>query len=495
MASLRLLLYGGLIFITAIAFPVDKNSTKSSIVFDYNVVPMHYDIKLIIYFKEEDRVYFKDEERVYFEQMEQDDVYKKFKIDIEKHQAKGRFIFYGEFNVTIDIFHPTPKISLNSSSLIYYLSGELIENNTNVKHSVKIFSYYHKTQICDLSFEVDEVPRGNYTLNIKFLNAINTAEDGTIFLKTIYIKKLKSKTWLDATDFQIETQRLFPCWDKPTIRTTFNISIKHHRNFKAFSNMPIRQEEIITYLQLLHNVETYFQWTHFDTTPEMNAHLVVVMLTPLFRSSGTNRIHMWRIPYCAKHIKFAQRIANKVMMKLKFEWFRKLEIPELQLVTISDFQNDTNMNFGLVTIRETNIIYDENVHSVAQKIEVARLIARGVAYQWFGNLISPSWSSYLWLNDGLTTLFGMDALDAVNALENYENSGMLDLFIVQQYESLNSYEWFLTELLSEASSPSEIDLFSSFFRYVKAPLILRMLQHLVTKEVFWKGIRRYLHMQ
>lgn len=193
MASLRLLLYGGLIFITAIAFPVDKDTTKSSIVFDYYVVPMHYDIKLIIYFKEEDRVYFKDEERVYFEQMEQDDVYKKFKIDIEKHQAKGRFIFYGEFNVTIDIFHPTTKISLNSSSLIYYLSGKLIENNTNVEHSVEIFSYYRKTQICDLSFEV-EVPRGNYTLNIKFLNAINTAEDDTIFLKTTYIKKLKSKT-------------------------------------------------------------------------------------------------------------------------------------------------------------------------------------------------------------------------------------------------------------------------------------------------------------
>lgn len=172
MASLRLLLYGGLIFITAIAFSVDKNTTKSSIVFDYYVEPMHYDIKLIIYFKE----------------MEEDDIYRKFKTDIEKHQAKGRFIFYGEFNVTIDIFHPTTKISLNSSSSIYYLSGELIENNANnVKHSVKIFSYNDDAQICNLYFEVDEVPRGNYKLNIKFLNAINTAEDDTIFLKTTYI--------------------------------------------------------------------------------------------------------------------------------------------------------------------------------------------------------------------------------------------------------------------------------------------------------------------
>lgn len=64
-----------------------------------------------------------------------------------------------------------------------------------------------------------------------------------------------------------------------------------------------------------------------------------------------------------------------------------------------------------------SIIYDENVHSIAQKIEVARLIARGVAHQWFGNVINPIWSSHLWLNDGLAILFGIYALDAVDALE------------------------------------------------------------------------------
>ncbi|CAL1676412.1 unnamed protein product [Lasius platythorax] len=448
MASLRLLLYGGLISIIATAFPVGENTKKSSIALDYyldDVVPTHYDIKLITYFK-------RDEGK--------NDTYTKFKKD-----EQSRY-FYGEFNATIDIIHPTTKISLNSSSTIYRYSGELIENNANnIRHFVEKFDYNNKTQICDLYFKV-EVPRGNYILNIKFFNAINVAEDDVIFFKTKYITKLESKVWSNATDFQlIEAQRFFPCWDKPTIRTTFNISIKHHRNYKAFSNMPIRQEEV--YKPKLHNIETNMQWTHFNTTPAMYAHLVMVILSPLLHRSSTNRIDMWHRSYCAEHIKFAQRIANKVMMKLKFEWFKKLEVPKLQLVAIPYFRNDTNMNFGIVIIRETNIIYDENVHSVAQKIEVARLVARGVAYQWFGNLISPSWSSYSWLYDGLTTLFGMDALDAVNALEDYENSGMLDLFIVQQYESLNSYGWFLTELLSEASSPSEIDLFSSFFRDVK----------------------------
>jgi len=45
-----------------------------------------------------------------------------------------------------------------------------------------------------------------------------------------------------------------------------------------------------------------------------------------------------------------------------------------------------------------------------RKIEIARLIANKIAYQWFGNVISPYWWSSLWLHDGLATLFGEEAV-------------------------------------------------------------------------------------
>ncbi|XP_050463397.1 aminopeptidase N-like isoform X2 [Cataglyphis hispanica] len=145
--------------------------------------------------------------------------------------------------------------------------------------------------------------------------------------------------------------------------------------------------------------------------------------------------------------------------------------------------------------KETDIIYNENLHSVAHKIKVARLIARGITYQWFGNLINQSFKSSLWLNDGLTTLFEIGVVNAVNALEHYKKSEIFDLFIVQtQYESLQLDDCNLTwSLLSETSSPSEINSLASYSRHVKAPLILYMLQYLITKEVFWKGISRYLN--
>lgn len=123
---------------------------------------------------------------------------------------------------------------------------------------------------------------------------------------------------------------------------------------------------------LLNNTEVCMQWTYFGTTPSMPAHLVMVMITSMhfFPSCGTDRVHIWRNPN-SDDIQFAERVSNKVIMKLKFEWFRNLKIPKLQVVAIPEFRNDINMNFGLVAIRETSIIYNENLHSIAHKIEAA----------------------------------------------------------------------------------------------------------------------------
>ncbi|XP_029665619.1 glutamyl aminopeptidase-like [Formica exsecta] len=498
MTFLRLLLYGVVIFITATALSADENrediidKSITNKIKDYTdyVKSKDYDVKLIPYFKE-------DKER--------DDIYITFKTDIEEYQANDRFVFYGEITAIIHIFQPTTKLRLSSSNSIRLLSGELTQKSAvNIRpedyyhYLAEKIEYNNITQTCDLHFK-EELSRGNYTANIKFLNAINISGENNIFLKTTYINKSENVISWDKTHFpMVEVQRLFPCWDNPTVRSTFNVSIKHYCSYSVFSNMPIK--EILKYK--LNNTEICMQWTYFDTTPSIPAHLVMVMISSMhfFPNYGKDNIYIWRNPY-SDDIQFAERVSNKVIMKLKFEWFKslkklKVKIPNLQLVAIPGFRNDINMNFGFVAIRETSIIYDENLHSVAHKIEAARLIARGITYQWFGNLINQPWMSDLWLSDGLTTLFEMEAVNAINALEHYTNSEILDLLIVQfQYESLQLDDYNFTQALTSEISYPEINSLFSYSRYIKAPLILRMLQYLVTKEVFWKSVHRYLNMQ
>jgi len=64
----------------------------------------------------------------------------------------------------------------------------------------------------------------------------------------------------------------------------------------------------------------------------------------------------------------------------------------------------------VIIFREANLIYDEQLDPFMRKVEVARLIAPKVAYQWFSNVFSLS---HFWLHDGLATLYGEEAVAKV----------------------------------------------------------------------------------
>ncbi|TGZ47049.1 Aminopeptidase N [Temnothorax longispinosus] len=121
--------------------------------------------------------------------------------------------------------------------------------------------------------------------------------------------------------------------------------------------------------------------------------------------------------------------------------------------------------------------------SVARIMEVVHLIGYNIAYQLFSTIVNPSWWSHLWINQGLS--FIKKRLIVVQLK-------IMDLFIVQnQYESfkLNSY---FAEARDQVDSPSEINSLLYLPHHFKASCLLLMLQHLLSRDVFWKGVQIYL---
>lgn len=56
------------------------------------------------------------------------------------------------------------------------------------------------------------------------------------------------------------------------------------------------------------------------------------------------------------------------------------------MVAIPDFVSGAMEHWGLVTYRETALLYSNETHSSANKQRVATVVAHELAHSWFGNL-------------------------------------------------------------------------------------------------------------
>lgn len=152
MAFLRLLVIIRLTFIVATAFLLDDdpgNGSQTAINYRLpdNVVPVHYNIKLIPYL------------------------------------VRSNFTFNGEANIDIVIRRVTQDLRLHALQLTIDEAATTLIDSDGVVHTPKAHNYERETEILNLKFD-NELQTGNYTLNIKFVGILNPYLQG--FFRTFY---------------------------------------------------------------------------------------------------------------------------------------------------------------------------------------------------------------------------------------------------------------------------------------------------------------------
>lgn len=89
-------------------------------------------------------------------------------------------------------------------------------------------------------------------------------------------------------------------------------------------------------------------------------------------------------------------------------------LPKMDQVAIPDFNPGAMENWGLVTYREERFFWNESVNTHTYKTALITVIAHEFGHQWFGNLVGPSWWTYIWLNEGFANLFEHIGVDLVS---------------------------------------------------------------------------------
>jgi len=125
----------------------------------------------------------------------------------------------------------------------------------------------------------------------------------------------------------------------------------------------------------------------FATSPPMSTYLVAFIIGDL-KYIETNDFRVPVRVYAtagSEHLgKFSLDLAAKTLKFYEETFDSKFPLPKMDMVAIPDFSAGAMENWGLITYRLVDLLFDEKTSGAATKQRVAEVVQHELAHQWFG---------------------------------------------------------------------------------------------------------------
>ncbi|XP_070819161.1 aminopeptidase Ey-like [Chaetodon trifascialis] len=406
----------------------------------------------------------------------------------------GLYIFTGESTVVFKCVKETELIIIHSNKLnLTTFEGhhaKLNVLNGSTAPSLNKTWLEVPTQYLVIRLNSPLQADSMYSLYTEFTGEL--ADDLGGFYRSEYeedtVKKVLATTQMQATD----ARKAFPCFDEPAMKAIFHMTLRHPNGTVALSNGMERESEYITV-----GNQTLRQTT-FEPTEIMSTYLLAFVVCEFEHikrqpENGT-LIRVWARKKALEE-KQGDYALEKTGPILKFfEGYYDSPYPlnKSDQIALPDFSAGAMENWGLITYRETALLYNSDVSSNGDKEWVATVISHELAHMWFGNLVTMSWWNDLWLNEGFATY-----VSYLGAHEAEPDWNMKDLIVLNEIIHVMAVDALasshpLSSKEEVVQTPEDIAQLFDSITYSKGAAVLRMLSQFITEAVFSQGLQTYL---
>ena len=183
-----------------------------------------------------------------------------------------------------------------------------------------------KAQTVTLAFP-HPLATGPHKLRIAFIGRLNSFGRGlfSVDYPTGDGRKRMIATELEPAD----ARRVFPCWDEPAFKASFEPSVTVPKNFLALSNMPMAHEEPAA--------DGVSKHVSFGATPRMSTYLFVLVAGDLERLTGhANGVTVGVVTTAGKREqgRFALTSAIDLLRYYNDYFGVKYPLPKLDLIAV-----------------------------------------------------------------------------------------------------------------------------------------------------------------
>jgi len=381
--------------------------------------------------------------------------------------------FDGEMTLEVDVVAATNVVWLNQDGLdVTGASAEIA--GKPVAAQVVPGGKNH----VGLSFG-QELPRGPATLHVSYTGHLSATEvDGAS-------RQIEDGAAYVYTHFEpLAARRVFPCFDEPSFKSPWQLTIRVKKGDVALSNTPVLSEA--------EEKDGYRAVTFAETKP-LPSYLVAFAVGPFgFVDAGSVGKKKTPVRIVVPRGKeawatFAAESAGPVLSLLEDYFGEPYPYEKLDLIAVPLFGGAME-NPGLVTYRQSLILAKPGQESTGFRRAFASVNAHELSHQWFGDLVTTAWWDDLWLNEAFATWM------TPKIIEKYKPGWDVPAGRASQANGAMRTDSLTTARAIRQPIASNDDIKNAFdgITYQKGAATIAMFERWVGAEPFRRGVQRYM---
>lgn len=325
-----------------------------------------------------------------------------------------------------------------------------------------------------------QIPAGPAEIKLRYTGAIRQQDSSGIFHMTD-----NGNDYLFTQFEQTDARAAFPCFDEPSYKVSWQLTLTVPKQSTAISNTPPRT-------QVTRGDRVIYT---FNDTKPLPSYLVAFAVGPFdyvpAGVAGANHVPVRIITPKghANEAKYAAEVTATILTRLEEYFGIPYPYEKSDEVSIPvTFGFGAMENAGMVTYGQTIILADPQRDTLTRQREYASIAAHELAHQWFGDLVTTAWWNDIWLNEAFATWMGQKLLAEWKPEWRTRVDDASSKLQAEGSDSLISAR----KIRQEIQSKDDISNAFDSITYDKGAAVIRMFENWIGPDEFRKGVHNYL---
>ena len=403
-----------------------------------------------------------------------------YKLELELDPDKT--VFSGRAEIDLVVRRPVAAIVLQAAALS--AKSATLTSEAGIAREITV-TPEPDNSVWRLSWNSrDLLTPGTWRLRIDYQGTVERRGQGLFQVEYRTASDTAQRHML-ATQFQpAHARTVFPAFDEPAFRATFDIVITAPSTYEAVSNMPVKAQAVLSDGR---------RRTEFSRTPSMPTYLVALAVGNFDAINDSHdgiALRILTAPGRSHEARYAMEVTKQVLTYFKEYFGVPYMLPKLDQLAIPGVRSAGSAmeDWGAISYNETLLLFDPKRSAPRRQQTIFSVIAHEIAHQWFGNLVTAAWWDDIWLNEAFATWMAAKAQHHFNPAWGVDVRERLHREKALQLDAGSA-----TRAVADPP-PHETAIYDVFddITYQKGGAVLGMFEAQLGEDTFRDGLRSYL---